>query len=31
MNQSDREEQNSVLQICAERLEKLGINYMLTL
>jgi hypothetical protein len=30
MKPPDREEQNGVLKICAERLEKLGINYMLT-
>lgn len=30
MKPPDREEQNSVLKDCAERLEKLGINYMLT-
>lgn len=30
MNPPDSKEQNSVLKDCAERLEKLGINYMLT-
>jgi hypothetical protein len=30
MKPPDREEQNDVLKDCAERFEKLGINYMLT-
>lgn len=30
MKPPDREEQNNVLKDCSERLEKLGIDYMLT-